>query len=219
MCPRATSAAACTATGSRRGCTRAPAANEIDAAWAPLQAQLDHACLNELAGLENPTSEMLSSWLWARLLPQLPGLSAVTVYETASCGATFDGAQYRIWKELTLDSALQLRRAPAGHALRKLHGHTYTLRLHLCAPLDAVLGWAVDFGDVKYLFDPIFQALDHQPLHELAGLVDCDSASLAAWILANAHGRLPQLDRVDLFETEGCGAIVSHAAPALVLSL
>lgn len=188
--------------------------DRLDALWAPLHQSLHYACLNELAGLENPTSEMMSSWIWSRLQPHLPSLSRVTVYETASCGASFDGWQYRIWKDLTLDSARRLRRAPEGSAHRGLHGHTYTLRLHLCAPLDQVMGWTVDFGDVKQLFNPLFQALDHRPLHEIADLEDCDTASLARWILAKARPDLPQLDRVDLFETQGCGALVSVADAA-----
>lgn len=191
----------------------------IDAAWAPLQALLDHACLNDLPGLANPTSELLSGWIWSRLKPALPALSSVTVYETASCGAIHDGQRFRVWKELTLDSAVQLRRAPESSALRRLHGHTYTLRLHLTAPLDDVLGWTVDFGDVKTLFDPIFQQLDHQPLYEIADLADCDSASLARWIFEQARGQLPQLERVDLLETEGCGAIVLAPGADAALSV
>lgn len=184
-------------------------ADTLDAAWAPLQQVLDFACLNDIAGLSNPTSEMMSGWLWQRLRATLPSLTRVTVFETASCGASFDGTHYRIWKDFTLDSAVQLRRAPDGSAQRRLHGHTYTLRLHLCAPLDQVMGWTVDFGDVKEIFKPVFQALDHQPLYEITGLADCDTASIAAWILQQARAQLPQLNRVDLFETRGCGALVS----------
>lgn len=191
--------------------------DHLDAVWAPIHAQLDHACLNDIPGLQNPTSEMLSSWLWDRLKPQLPALSWVTVYETGSCGANFDGARYRIWKELTLDSAVQLRHAPDGSALRRLHGHTFTLRLHLSAPLDQVKGWTVDFGDVKAVFNPIFKSLDHQPLYEIPDLADCDTATIARWILEKARVHLPQLDRVDLFETRGCGAIalLGDEGPAL----
>jgi 6-pyruvoyltetrahydropterin/6-carboxytetrahydropterin synthase len=191
--------------------------DHLDAIWAPFHQQLDHACLNDLPGLQNPTSEMLSSWLWDRIKPRLPELSWITVYETGSCGANYDGQRYRIWKELTLDSALQLKRAPDGSALRRIHGHTYTLRLHLAAPLDEVMGWTIDFGDVKTIFNPIFRALDHQPLHEIADLADCDTASIADWILGKARGQLPQLDRVDLYETRGCGAIalIGEEGPAL----
>lgn len=189
--------------------------DDLDAIWAPLHCQLDYGCLNDLPGLANPTSELLASWLWERLAPQLPGLATVTVYETGSCGAVFDGVLYRIWKEMTLDAAVQLRHAPDGSGLRRLHGHTYTLRLHLAAPLDQVLGWAVDFGDVKSAFNPIFRLLDHQPIHEIADLADGDTASIAGWILERARLQLPQLDRVDLFETPGCGAIVSVGDVAL----
>ncbi len=183
--------------------------DHLDEVWAPLHMQLNYQCLNEIEGLDNPTSEVISAWLWQRLKPQLPELSWVTVYETGSCGANFDGQQYRIWKELTLDSAIQLKRAPAGSPLRAIHGHTYTLRLHLSAELDALKGWTVDFGDVKTRFDPIFKAIDHRPLYEIADLPDGDSASLAAWVLTKGRGVLPQLDRVDMYETRGCGTIVS----------
>jgi 6-pyruvoyltetrahydropterin/6-carboxytetrahydropterin synthase len=184
---------------------------ELDACWAPIQAQLHHACLNELPGLENPTSEVLSSWIWARLKPTLAALCQVTVFETASCGAVFDGHQYQIWKDFTLDSAVRLKAAPAGEPRARLHGHTYTLRLHLRAPLDQVMGWTVDFGDVKELFTPIFKTLDHQPLYQIPDLADCDTATLAAWVLDKSRRALPQVCRVDLFETRGCGASVSAA--------
>ena len=191
--------------------------DHLDALWAPIHAQLDHACLNDIAGLENPTSELISSWLWQRLKPQLPELSWVTVYETASCGAHFDGSRYRIWKEMTLDSSLRLRRAPEGDPRRRIHGHTYTLRLHLAAPLDEVMGWTVDFGDVKELFTPIFKRLDHQPLHEAIDAEDTDTASLARWIRTQTATLLPQIDRIDLYETRGCGTILawSEDPPAL----
>jgi len=189
----------------------------LDAVWAPLRAELDHACLNDIPGLENPTSEMISRWIWERLAPARPQLSLVTVYETAACGAHFDGGQYRIWKDFSLDSAVQLRRAPRGDARRRVHGHTYLLRLHLVAPLDRVLGWTVDFGDVKARFTPLFKQLDHQPLHGIEGIGDGDVASVARWIRRSSGNILPQLDRIDLYETRGCGAVLSlNGAPALL---
>jgi len=58
-------------------------------AMAPLLAELDHRTLNEVEGLENPTAEHLARWIWD-FLP-LPGLSAVTVWETARAGCTYRG--------------------------------------------------------------------------------------------------------------------------------
>ena len=196
------------------GESSALAADRLDDHWAPLHIALNYACLNELPGLENPTSEMLSRWIWQQLSPATPGLASIRVYETASCGAQYDGSAYRIWKDFHLDSALRSRRAPAGSPQARLHGHTYTLRLHLSAPLDELRGWALDFGDVKELFKPVFKALDHHALHDIPDLADCDAASVAGWVLAQAKARLPQVQRVDVFETEGCGAAAGEALSA-----
>jgi 6-pyruvoyltetrahydropterin/6-carboxytetrahydropterin synthase len=183
--------------------------DQLDALWAPLHFQLNYRCLNEIEGLVNPTSEVLAQWLWQQLQPTLPQLSWITVYETGSCGANFNGHAFRIWKEMTLDSAVRLAHAPPGHALAGVHGHTFSLRLHLQAPLDQVLGWTVDFGDVKERFNPVFKSLDHHPLHERAGAADTDCATLAAQVLREARAVLPQVDRVDLYETRGSGALVT----------
>jgi 6-pyruvoyltetrahydropterin/6-carboxytetrahydropterin synthase len=189
----------------------------LDALWAPLQTQLHLACLNDIPGLENPTSENIAAWIWGRLRPALPGLAWVTVYETASCGAQFDGRHHRVWKAFTLDSAVRLRRAPEGDARRHIHGHTFTLRLHLKAPLDQVMGWTVDFGYVKTQFAPLFERLDHEALHELMGDDDADTASIARRIRSMAAPLIPALERIDLNETQGCGVILhwGEAEPTL----
>ena len=191
--------------------------DRLDRAWAPVMAELNFTCLNDVPGLENPTSENIASWIWRRLEPGMPELAWVTVYETASCSAHFNGAQYRIWKEMSFDSAVQFKRAPRDDARRRIHGHTYTTRLHLCAPLDEVMGWTVDYGDVKELFTPIFKQLDHQPLHEIVGTADTDTASLARFIRDQAAPVIPQLDRIDLYEGNGSGVILAWGAHAVSL--
>ena len=52
---------------------------DIAAAFGPVHAALDHRHLNDVAGLSNPTSELLAAWIWERLLPALPGLWSITV--------------------------------------------------------------------------------------------------------------------------------------------
>lgn len=183
--------------------------DHLDGLWAPLQAQLHHACLNDLPGLENPTSELLAQWVWERLKPRLPALSWVSVYETVTAGCHYDGEHYHIWKELRFEGALRLARAPEGDSRRRLHGHSYLLRLHLTSPLDQVLGWTVDYGDVKALFKPVYNRLDHHRLDDLPGLADPDPAHLARWIRGEVAAMLPQLDRIDLFETPGTGVSLS----------
>lgn len=65
---------------------------EIEEAWEPLHDELDHYYLNEVPGLENPTSERLARWIWERLEPELPLLHAVTVHETCTASCTYRGA-------------------------------------------------------------------------------------------------------------------------------
>jgi 6-pyruvoyltetrahydropterin/6-carboxytetrahydropterin synthase len=176
--------------------------------WAPLHGELHHACLNDFAGLDNPTSEILSAWLWERIKPSLPVLSWISVYETATAGCHYDGRHYRIWKEQRFESALRLIRAPEGDVRRRVHGHSYLLRLHLTAPLDEVMGWTLDYGDVKALFKPVYERLDHHLLNDLPGLGDAAPGALASWIRGQSASRLPQLERIDLYETPGCGALL-----------
>ncbi|MBU3724952.1 MAG: 6-pyruvoyl tetrahydropterin synthase [Burkholderiaceae bacterium] len=191
----------------------------LDAVWLPIHQQLHLACLNEIDGLHNPTSELIASWIWHRIKSMLPQLRWVTVFETASSGAHFDGSHYRIWKAFTLDSAVQLVHAPGADLRRRVHGHTYTLRLHLHAPLDQVMGWTVDYGDVKACFDPIFNKIDHHPIHELPGLAHADSAAFARWIRRQVQPLLPQLDRIDLEETPGCGVVLAWGDHEPALSI
>ncbi len=185
--------------------------------WEPFQQRLDYACLNDIPGLENPTSEILAGWVWSRLKSQLPELSWVTVYETHTAGCHFDGRHYRIWKQNRFESALRLRCAPDGDVRRRLHGHSYIVRLHLTAPLDRVMGWTIDYGDVKDRFTPLYRDLDHHTLNPLPDLGDADAGSLVRWIRDRLWPCLPELDRIDLYETPGCGALLSwgELGPAL----
>jgi len=64
---------------------------DIRAAFMPVKERLDHHYLNDVPGLENPTSENLSEWIWNELLPQLPMLSKIVVHETCTCGCSYEG--------------------------------------------------------------------------------------------------------------------------------
>lgn len=64
---------------------------DIKTAFQPLYDQLDHHYLNEIPGLENPTSEHLARWIWERLKPDLPQLSQVVVHETCTSGCVYRG--------------------------------------------------------------------------------------------------------------------------------
>lgn len=62
---------------------------EVSAAWTSLKTILDHQCLNEIPGLENPTAEVLACWIFGRLKPELPLLTDVTIQETPTTAAVY----------------------------------------------------------------------------------------------------------------------------------
>ncbi len=64
---------------------------DLDALCRPLVEKLDHFYLNEIEGLENPTSENLAIWIWQRLAPVIPGLHAISVRETCRNECTYYG--------------------------------------------------------------------------------------------------------------------------------
>jgi len=64
---------------------------DLNTAFRPLYDQLDHNYLNDIPGLENPTSEVLARWIWQRLEPTLPELSRIVVKETCTTGAIYTG--------------------------------------------------------------------------------------------------------------------------------
>jgi 6-pyruvoyltetrahydropterin/6-carboxytetrahydropterin synthase len=65
--------------------------DEIKRFFQPIHEQLDHRYLNEIEGLENPTSENIARWIWERLKPQLPSLSKIVIEETCTSGCVYEG--------------------------------------------------------------------------------------------------------------------------------
>jgi 6-pyruvoyltetrahydropterin/6-carboxytetrahydropterin synthase len=66
---------------------------DVSAAWKPLYDRMDHHTLNDLDGLDNPTSENLARWLWRQLVPSLPELTEISVKETATAGCVYRGGE------------------------------------------------------------------------------------------------------------------------------
>ncbi|MCU1465388.1 MAG: 6-carboxytetrahydropterin synthase [Actinomycetia bacterium] len=64
---------------------------DLSHAMKPVIDQLDHNYLNEIEGLDNPTSELLARWIWVRLRGALPELSQVVVRETCTSGCVYRG--------------------------------------------------------------------------------------------------------------------------------
>ena len=57
----------------------------------PYIEELDHSYLNEINGLENPTSENIAIWIWDKIKILMPNVNSVEVRETCNSGCIYSG--------------------------------------------------------------------------------------------------------------------------------
>ncbi len=65
--------------------------SDLKAVCKPVLDRLDHALLNEVPGLENPTAENVARWLWQQFVGGLPGLQKIELKETPTSGVIYEG--------------------------------------------------------------------------------------------------------------------------------
>lgn len=111
-----------------------------------------------------------------------------------------------VFREFTFEAAHRLPNVPANHKCARLHGHSFTVVLHVEGEVGAETGWVMDFADLKAAFKPVWERLDHHYLNEIPGLENPTSEVLARWIWNEMHARLPELCKVTVRETctSGC---------------
>ncbi|MGW6004358.1 6-carboxytetrahydropterin synthase QueD [Oerskovia enterophila] len=98
-----------------------------------------------------------------------------------------------LFKEFTFEAAHRLPSVPAEHKCFRLHGHSYRVRIEASGPIHADLGWVIDFGDIKAVWQELDDALDHRYLNEIPGLENPTSEILAIWIWDRLAEQLPRL--------------------------
>jgi len=111
-----------------------------------------------------------------------------------------------IWKQFTFEAAHLLPHVPEGHKCKRLHGHSFRVRVCVDGEVNPELGWVVDFADLAEAFEPLRQQLDHYYLNEIEGLDNPTSEVLARWIWLRLKPSLPNLSQVEVSETctSGC---------------
>ncbi len=113
-----------------------------------------------------------------------------------------------LYKIFRLECAHSLPAVPEGHPCARMHGHSFTVTLHLRGEVDLETGWILDFGRVRELFEPLRSALDHHTLNDIPGLENPTSEHLARFVYLRLKPVLPELYRVDVGETCTAGARV-----------
>ena len=111
-----------------------------------------------------------------------------------------------VFREFTFEAAHRLPNVPEGHKCARLHGHSFHVTVHVSGPIGAQSGWVIDFADIKAAFQPVYDALDHRDLNEIAGLENPTSEVLAQWIWERLAPTLPGLSKIVVQETctSGC---------------
>lgn len=118
----------------------------------------------------------------------------------------------KIFKVFQIEAAHRLPQVPAGHKCARLHGHSFRIEIHVEGEPDPALGWVMDFADLKAVFQPLYDRLDHHYLNDIEGLENPTSERLARWIFQRLEPALPGLDNVVVHETCTSGASCSRTS-------
>ena len=104
-------------------------------------------------------------------------------------------------KQFSFEAAHSLPHVPAGHKCARLHGHSFRVEVTVRGPVDARTGWLMDFAELKALFKPLEEQLDHRFLNEIPGLENSTSENIARWIWQRLKPQLAALDSITVHET------------------
>lgn len=104
-------------------------------------------------------------------------------------------------KDFHFEAAHSLPHVPAGHKCARLHGHSFRVEVTIRGPVDRKTGWVMDFGELKAIFKPLEEQLDHRFLNEIPGLENSTSENIARWIWQRLKPQLPLLYQVTVHET------------------
>lgn len=116
-----------------------------------------------------------------------------------------------VFRTFTFDAAHRLENLPEGHKCARVHGHTYRLTVYAAGPLDADIGWVVDFAQIKALTGEVIAELDHRLLNDVPGLEQPTTELIASWIWQRLKPALPELSRIELWENANSGVVYDGA--------
>lgn len=108
---------------------------------------------------------------------------------------------FELEHQFRFESARFLPTLPEGHPCRRMHGHSFVVRLKLVGKRDEATGWVVDFHAIQKAAGPIVSELDHRILNEVPGLKNPTSENICEFLYTRIKPLLPELVQVSLSET------------------
>lgn len=112
-----------------------------------------------------------------------------------------------IFREFDFEAAHFLPGVPEGHKCRRLHGHSYTLRVHVQGCQQPGTNWVMDFAELKRIVTPLIEELDHRTLNDLPGLENPTAEQISRWVWGKLRKSLPGLCQIVLHETARSGVV------------
>ena len=105
-------------------------------------------------------------------------------------------------KDFSFEASHQLRAdlLGASHKCCRLHGHSYRIRVYCSSQNLDPRGFVADYAEISAAVEPLVARLDHQNLNDLLPF-HTTAENLAEWLFNNLVAALPNLSRVDVFET------------------
>jgi 6-pyruvoyltetrahydropterin/6-carboxytetrahydropterin synthase len=114
----------------------------------------------------------------------------------------------RIYKEFVFEAAHFMPGAPADSPYRRIHGHSYRVRVTLQGSPDETSGLIVPFHDIEAVLNGVRGELDHRFLNDdVEGLDNPTMERMAEWLWGRLHNELAGLAEIAIFRDtcrEGC---------------
>ncbi|CAB4244175.1 6-pyruvoyl tetrahydrobiopterin synthase (PTPS) [Methylacidimicrobium sp. AP8] len=104
-------------------------------------------------------------------------------------------------KDFGFEAAQQLPSFPEGHKCRRLHGHSFQVRVAVTGEVDPASGILYDHARISRAIEPLLAQLDHRLLNEIPGLENPTIESMARWFWERLEPLLPGLSRITICET------------------
>lgn len=107
---------------------------------------------------------------------------------------------WKIAKEFKFDASHILIGMPEGHPCGRLHGHTYTVVIHLQSPQLSLEGFVRDYNDLKPIKEYIDKYLDHRHLNDVLEM-NPTAELIAVHLYNHFHHDYPEMYAVEVKET------------------
>lgn len=112
-----------------------------------------------------------------------------------------------IFRDFDFEAAHFLPGVPDGHKCKRMHGHSYRVRVHIRGAPGGPQNWVMDFADVKRIVSSVLNRLDHRVLNEIPGLENPTAEQIARYLWRELTPGLPGLSKIVLRETAKAGCI------------